>query len=196
MKKLVLFDFDGVLINSEMFYLDFWSKNLSIHNIFFSEKDLIGKNNIQFLNQFDFTAVQIENLIFEKQKAETNFFKNAIMDDSLKLLIKLLSKHLTIAIVSNNSLFNITNFLINNDCFNFFNQIVSNDSGLKPKPNPEMYLKAILLHQIKKEEALIIEDSPIGFESAKKASIDFVEFNFMNLDNSINKIYRKLNINN
>ena len=59
MKKLVLFDFDGVLINSEMFYLDFWSKNLSIHNIFFSEKDLIGKNNIQFLNQFDFTAVQI-----------------------------------------------------------------------------------------------------------------------------------------
>jgi beta-phosphoglucomutase-like phosphatase (HAD superfamily) len=59
-----------------------------------------------------------------------------------------------------------------------------------------MYLKAISLFQIKKEETLIIEDSPIGFESAKNAEIDYVEFNFMNMEASINKIYNKLNISN
>jgi HAD superfamily hydrolase (TIGR01509 family) len=194
--KLILFDFDGVIVNSEAFYLDFWSKNLSNHNIFFSEKDLIGKNNKQFLSQFDLTNLQIENLIIEKHKSEMAFFENAKMEDSLKSLIKLLSDNFKLTIVSNNSQLNITNFLNNNDCLKYFNQIVSNDSGLKPKPSPEMYLKAISLFQIKKEETLIIEDSPIGFESAKNAEIDYVEFNFMNMEASINKIYNKLNISN
>lgn len=195
-KKLILLDFDGVIVNSETFYLDFWFKNLSNHNISFSEKDLIGKNNKKFLSQFELTNLQIENLIIEKQKFENAFFENAKMEDSLKSLIKLLSGNFILAIVSNNSQLNITNFLNNNNCLNYFNQIISNDSGLKPKPSPEMYLKAISLLQIKKEETLIIEDSPIGFESAKNAEIDFVEFNFMNLEDSINKIYNKLNINN
>lgn len=194
--KLILFDFDGVIVNSEAFYLDFWSKNLSNHNIFFSKKDLIGKNNKQFLSQFELTNLQIENLIIEKHKSETAFFENAKMEDSLKSLIKLLSDNFKLTIVSNNSQMNITNFLNNNNCLNYFNQIVSNDFGLKPKPSPEMYLKAISLLQIKKEETLIIEDSPIGFESAKNAEIDFVEFDFMNLEDSICKIYNKLNINN
>lgn len=157
---------------------------------------MIGKNNKQFLSQFDLTNLQIENLIIEKHKSETAFFKNAKMEDSLKPLIKLLGDYFKLAIVSNNSQLNITNFLNNNKCLNYFNQIVSNDSGLKPKPSPEMYLKAISLLQIKKQETLIIEDSPIGFESAKNAEIDFVEFNFLNLEDTINKIYIKLNINN
>jgi HAD superfamily hydrolase (TIGR01509 family) len=194
--KLILFDFDGVIVNSEAFYLDFWLKNLSYYNIFFSEKELVGKNTKQFLSQFDLTNLQIENLIIEKHKSETAFFENAKMEDSLKSLIKLLSDNFKLTIVSNNSQLNITNFLNNNKCLNYFNQIVSNDSGLKPKPSPEMYLKAISLLQIKKQETLIIEDSPIGFESAKNAEIDFVEFNFLNLEDTINKIYIKLNINN
>ncbi len=194
--KLILFDFDGVIVNSEAFYLNFWSNHLSNHNIFFSEKDLIGKNNKQFLSQFDLTNLQIENLIIEKHKSETAFFKNAKMEDSLKPLIKLLGDNFKLAIVSNNSQLNITNFLNNNKCLQYFNRIVSYDSGLKPKPSSEMYLKAISLLQIKKEETLIIEDSPIGFESAKKSEIDFVEFNFLNLEDSICKIYNKLNINN
>jgi beta-phosphoglucomutase len=194
--KGIIFDFDGVIINSEIFYLDFWYKNLSNHEFFFPPEDLIGRTNKQFLSQFDLTSSQIKNLIIEKHKSETSFFENAIMEDSLKSLIKSLSGNFKLAIVSNNSQLNITNFLTNNNCLNYFNQIVSNDFGLKPKPSPEMYLKAISLLQIKKEETLIIEDSPIGIESAKNAKINLVEFNFMNLEDSINKIYKKLNINN
>ena len=133
--KLILFDFDGVIVNSEAFYLDFWSKTLSNYNIFFSEKDLIGKNNEQFLCQFDLTNLQIENLILEKHKSETAFFENSIMEDSLKSFIKLLSDNFILAIVSNNSQLNITNFLNKNNCLNYFNQIISNDYGLKPKRN-------------------------------------------------------------
>ena len=157
---------------------------------------MIGKNNKQFLRQFDLNNLQIENLICKKHKSELIFFENAKMEDSLKSLIKLLSDKFKLTIVSNNSQLNITNFLNNNNCLNYFNQIVSNDFGLKPKPSPEMYLKTISALQIKQEETLIIEDSPIGLESAKNAEIDFIEFNFMNLEDSIKKIYTKLNISN
>jgi beta-phosphoglucomutase len=192
--KLILFDFDGVIVNSESFYFDFWFKHLSNHNIFFSREDLIGKNNKQFLSQFDLNNSQVENLICKKHKSELTFFENAKMEDSLKSLIKLLSYKFKLVIVSNNSQLNITNFLNNNNCINYFNQIVSNDFGFKPKPSPEMYLKTISALQINQEETLIIEDSPIGLESAKNAEIDFIEFNIMNLEDSIKKIYNKLNI--
>jgi beta-phosphoglucomutase len=193
--RLILFDFDGVLVDSEAFYLDFWSKNLFNYNIFFSEKDLIGKSNRQFLSQFDLTNFQIENLIIEKHKSETAFFKDAKMEISLKSLIERLSDNFKLAVVSNNSELNITNYLNNNKCINYFNQIISYDSGLKPKPSPDMYFKAISWLQVRKQETLIIEDSPIGFESAKNAEIDFVKFNFLNLEDAINKIYIKLQIN-
>jgi len=50
-KQLLLFDFDGVLVDSEDFYCDFWYKSLLNYNFRFESSDLLGTSNRDFLNK-------------------------------------------------------------------------------------------------------------------------------------------------
>ncbi len=47
-----------------------------------------------------------------------------------------------------------------------------------------------------KIKAEIAQAHEVSLGIAKNAEIDFIEFNFMNLEDSIKKIYTKLNISN
>lgn len=190
--KHILFDFDGVLVNSEPFYFNTWKKLLANYNIYFSSLDLVGKNNIQFLSQFGFNESEIELLKKQKYSLENEFFKTAKLDHELFELIKCLSTSYKLSIVSNNSKTNISNFLNYNLCEKFFETIVSNEDNILPKPSPEGYLKALNFWGFNKENALIVEDSPIGIEAAKNAQIDFVQFDYSDIQLSINIIKYKL----
>ncbi len=190
--KLILFDFDGVLVNSEPFYFNTWKKLLANYNINFSPLDLIGKNNIQFLSQFGFNESEIKLLKKQKYLLENEFFKTAKLDHELFELIKFLSTSYKLSIVSNNSKINISSFLNYNLCESYFETIVSNEDKIAPKPSPEGFLKALNFFGFNKENAFIVEDSPIGIEAAKNAQIDFVEFDYADIYSSINIIKYKL----
>ena len=56
--------------------------------------------------------------------------------------------------------------------FNLFNAIVSVDDVINGKPHPEPYLKAIDILKCDPKYALVIENAPLGIESAKKAGLD------------------------
>ena len=190
--KLILFDFDGVLVNSEPFYFNTWKKLLANYNINFSSLDLVGKNNIQFLSQFGFNESEIESLKKQKYLLENEFFNTAKLDYELFELIKFLSTSYKLSIVSNNSKTNISNYLSNNLCVSYFEAIVSNEDKISPKPSPEGYLKALNFFGFNKENALIVEDSQIGIEAAENALIDFVQFDYSDIQSSINIIKNKL----
>ena len=51
----------------------------------------------------------------------------------------------------------------------FFNIVVTNNTMVKPKPNPEPYSFAIFKLKLKKENCLILEDSPVGILSAQRS---------------------------
>ncbi len=191
--KLLLFDFDGVLVNSEPFYFWTWKKLLADYDINFNSTDLAGKNNVQFLTQFGLNQVEINLLKKKKQLIENEYFKETKIDKEIHELILNLYTNYKLSIVSNNSKTNICNFLKHNLCEIFFENIVSNEDKIEPKPSPEGYLKALNFWGFSKENAIIIEDSPIGIEAAKNAAIDFVEFNYANIYSSINIIKSKIN---
>ncbi len=190
--KLILFDFDGVLVNSEPFYFNTWKKLLANYNINFSSLDLVSKNNIQFLSQFGFNESEIESLKKQKYLLENEFFNTAKLDYELFELIKFLSTSYKLSIVSNNSKTNISNYLSNNLCVSYFETIISNEDKISPKPSPEGYLKALNFFEFNKENALIVEDSQIGIEAAENAQIDFVQFDYSDIQSSINIIKNKL----
>ena len=191
-KSALLFDFDGVLVNSEPFYCQLWIGLLKAFDKDFNKYQLRGKSNAQFLNQFNLTQRQYDYLLAWKYRLELEFFENSLIEPTmLKFLIDLKSRH-KLCIVSNNKLINIEAFLKSNKCIDLFDFIISEEFGLAPKPSPDAYLKAQELFEIEKNQAMIIEDSKIGLEAAENAKIDYIKFSQNNLEKSIETIKNAL----
>jgi beta-phosphoglucomutase len=195
LKEILLFDFDGVLIDSEGFYNNLWKSLLKDYKIGFDEKCLIGKTNQQFLVQFDLDVHQIANLIEIKTKIETNYFRKEKMNPLISLLIAQLSSKYKMGIVSNNNFANIKGFLSNNKCSDYFDYLVTSESGVPAKPAPDSYLNAISFFKCNKEQVLVLEDSPIGMKAAENAGLDRVLFTHHALKQSIQKLEIALNSN-
>lgn len=61
------------------------------------------------------------------------------------------------------------------DLYSIFNGgILTKESVTHKKPNPEVYLKAVELHNSRKEDCIVIEDSLSGVQAAKGAGIDTI----------------------
>jgi beta-phosphoglucomutase len=187
-KQLLLFDFDGVLIESESFYEELWIKLLEIHKIKFTNEELTGKSNSQFLNQFNFNDIQKEQLLELKTRAEIEYFRAQAMNPQILKWLRNLKSQYKIGIVSNNKWANIQAFLSANNCSYYFEKIISEESGLKSKPAPDSYLAAIDFFKMKKNQVLIIEDSPVGFRAAENAGVDYIAFNYQTIQQSIQSI--------
>jgi beta-phosphoglucomutase len=191
-KNVVLFDFDGVLADSESFYSTIWETILGDIGLFFNEESLKGRNNTQFLAQFELDEIKKKQLLRKKKQAEKKFFENLKIEKKIIELVNTLSKKVRTAIVSNNSEVNIISFLKNNNCHDCFEIIVSEELNLEPKPSPEPYLYALKLLNVQKENCLIVEDSDIGLLAALNAGIESVFYDSNNRENSLQNILTKI----
>ncbi len=190
----ILFDFDGVLINSENLYYNIWEELLRPFDIKFKRDDLTGRTDEQFLNQFD-----IKNkvdIILRKNELSLEMIPNISIHLKVKnLILELQMKNIKLAIVSNNSSLIIEKYLKKNGILDYFlNNIFSKDlyCDANPKPSGDLYLKAINHFGFETSNLIAIEDSQIGFNSCKAAKLDFIEFNYLNVDKSISNIEERL----
>jgi HAD superfamily hydrolase (TIGR01509 family) len=117
--------------------------------------------------------------------AEIEFFKNKLMHPKFLTVLGNLNNHKKLGIVSNNKQIYIDAFLSYNNCGHYFEKIICEECGLPAKPSPDRYLAAMDFFNVKKDEILIIEDSPIGFDAAKNAGMDYVKFDYQSLDQSL-----------
>jgi HAD superfamily hydrolase (TIGR01509 family) len=59
--------------------------------------------------------------------------------------------------------------------FDFFDVVVGNDEITNPKPDPEIYLHAFKVLNVKPEECVIVEDAPPGIKSARASGANVYE---------------------
>jgi putative hydrolase of the HAD superfamily len=190
----ILFDFDGVLIDSENLYFNIWQDLLRPFEIQFTRNDLIGRTGEQFLNQFD-----IKNkvdIILRKNELSLEMIPNIFIDSRVKnLIIELHKRNIRLAIVSNNSSLIIEKYLSKNGILNYFlNNIFSKDLYIdtNPKPSGDLYLKALNHWGFETSNLIAVEDSQIGFNSCNAANLEYVEFNYLDVDKSINNLKERL----
>ena len=62
-----------------------------------------------------------------------------------------------------------TLMLKNTGIYDFFDLFISNQDVPQPKPSPSGYVQAMDHFNVEKENTLIIEDSPKGFEAAYRS---------------------------
>lgn len=166
----VLFDMDGVLIDSELPAFKAWSKCLLPHDLMPLWSSCLGvtveDEYQQFKQRLNWTNLQYRQFcaIVAKYMPENLPFKSGALE-----LVKSLKQTCKVAVVSSSPRQKINQRL--KGYLGLFDCIVSGDNLTHGKPDPEIYQVALEQLQAKPEECWVLEDSPSGIKSARQAGI-------------------------
>ena len=179
----VIFDMDGVLVDSNPFHLRKWAAFLREHRIPFDEEKLaeivLGPpNEVIFQRYFggQITPKRMQELS-EDVEAE---FRRAIAPHArpcpgVRRLIEACRAHsIPMAVascaISKNVEFLVTAFELRP----YFQAILSRNEISHAKPDPEIYLKTAAQLGIEPAACVVFEDSFVGIEAAKRAGMKCV----------------------
>ena len=197
-KKLIIFDLDGVLIdslNNMKIALKNTEKKMAIKLNFSKYKKFIGlpfemimknmgiKNNINLIKK---------NYIYFSDKELSSI---SIKKNELKKLQKLKKKY-NLAVYTSKDRYRTKKIL---NKYNLFKCIVTSDDVLKGKPNPEGLVKILKKTSTKKQDCAYIGDTLFDYKTAKNAKIKYIHASWgynkkINKVRSIIKIKNFLNI--
>ena len=180
MIKNIIFDFDGVLVDSEILAAKAFSQYLSSNGFEFSEiefENFAGKKTIEVIdilsNRFNFQDK--EKFYNDVMKLTYNIYKNELTPVyGILEYLKKCDKNLFIG--SNSVKQRIIDGLKKVSLNKYFNEskIYSFDMVEKPKPFPDIYLKVIKENLLNKKESIIIEDSVVGVKAGVAAEIKVI----------------------
>ena len=193
MLRAVIFDMDGVIVNSEPLHHKAYKK-------MFAEFKLNVSNNLyeSFTGQSTFSICKQlcemfklnddpNSLVLSKRKHFKIIFDNdssfQMIDGALELIKNYFNNNLTLVLASSASMTNIDRIFKKFDLNKFFKAKISGANLKESKPNPEIFIKAAKMTGFKKEECIVIEDSTNGIIAAKSAGIYCVGYNSYNSKN-------------
>jgi len=192
MLRAVIFDFDGVITDSEILHLRAFNEVLAQYDIEiteevyykeylgFTDRDCFG--SVAGKNKLGLDSEQIENLIRQKNEIFEKLAATeaAIFEGVPEFLQMLTDNEIRRAICSGALLVDIAPILEKSQLGPFFEVIVSAEQIEKGKPNPEGFLLALTRlnegsqNSIAANECVVIEDSHWGLEAAIAAGMHTV----------------------
>ena len=179
--KCVIFDMDGVIIDSEEIHKKAYYETFNSLGVDVSEelyKTMTGSSTInafqKLVNHFNLDDIP-EELVLQKRKCYVNYFENdptLSLVNGVKELIQFLYKqNLTLVLASSSAMVNINRVFSRFDLNEYFTAKISGADLIASKPHPEIFEKAAILGGVSKEQCIVIEDSDNGIEAANKAGI-------------------------
>ncbi|WP_438973336.1 HAD family hydrolase [Polaribacter sp.] len=179
--KCVLFDMDGVIIDSEEIHKKAYYETFNSIGVQVSEelyKTLTGSSTInafqKLVAHFNL-SLNPEKLVLDKRKRYVDFFKNdpnLHLVDGVKEFIKhLYANKINLVLASSSAMVNIDRVLNRFELQDFFLAKISGADLKASKPHPEIFEKAAILGKTPKENCIVIEDSDNGIQAANAAGI-------------------------
>ena len=176
--RCVLFDFDGVIADTEESNVKYLGKALAVFGVVITPEEqaqLVGMNDPRILEKMLRRArppVTLEQLLEERQRQGNTYEDDPDLAPTpgvIKFLHRLRAAGKGIALVSSTSARLILAALNRLGLTGFFDVIICGDMVSEKKPSPECYRKAMALLRARPEECVIVEDSPVGIRAGKAA---------------------------
>ncbi|SHJ20647.1 HAD family hydrolase [Aquimarina spongiae] len=179
--KGVIFDFNGTLVFDTHLHNQAWDFFLTKHSQKLSETEknrkIHGKNNVEILSELfqnELTADEVAGLSKDKE----NIYQSLFLKEKLGLapgaedFIKfLLLNEISDTIATASDLYNLEFYFHHLRLERYFekSKVVFSEGTIKSKPNPEIFLKAMDILKINKDQTLIFEDSIAGIVAAENS---------------------------
>lgn len=194
--KAVLFDMDGVLFNSMPYHADAWHKVMKRHGLHLSREEAYmhegrtGASTINIVYQRQFgkeaPAEMIESIYAEKSTEFNTHPEPERMPGALEVLQKVQAAGLIPVLVTGSGQHSLLDRLTHNFPGMFQRERMVTAYDVKyGKPHPEPYLMGLEKAGVKANEAIVIENAPIGVQAGAAAGIFTVAVNTGPLDGQV-----------
>ena len=183
MIKAVIFDMDGLMIDSERVTFEGYQHVLAKENLTMSEekyKTLIGKpvKAVHHLFKEDYgPQYDVDQIIKDVHAYIAKRFETegVPLKPGLVELLKYLKENNYKTIIATSSHRNRVDLIVKQAQIDqYFDDSICGDEVTKGKPNPEVFLKACQKLQVSPQDALVLEDSESGINAAYNAEIKVI----------------------
>lgn len=194
--KAVLFDMDGVLYNSMPFHARAWKEIADKHRFKCTAEDFYlfegrtGEETINELCKLSFgreaTEEEKQSIYNEKAELFNEYNDGAIMTGILNVLEKVKARGLQTLVVTGSGQHSLFEKLTQ-DFKGYFERekMVTAYDVTYGKPHPEPYLMGLQKAGVKANEAIVVENAPMGVEAAVAAGIFTIAVNTGPLPDSV-----------
>ncbi|MEN8116122.1 MAG: HAD family phosphatase [Bacteroidota bacterium] len=182
----IIFDMDGVLVDSEPFYVEVEQQNFRKLGLNVTHKEHITyqgtATDVMWYRVKDKHGLSqsVEELVKMTNSIVTPYFQNLELIESMpgvsELIRFLANKNIPIAVASSSTPEVIEIILNKTGLKKYFSIVVDSQMAGSSKPEPDIFLLAAKKLGIAPEKCLVIEDSTNGIKAAKQAGMSCVAY--------------------
>lgn len=177
MIKLIIFDLDGVLVDACEWHRialnealnDVCSYEISLEDHYSTFNGIPTKKKLEILhNNGTIKKNDIASVYEKKQQKTIEVIKREckVREEKIEMLKFLKKRGLKLVCYTNSIRETGSLMLKKTGIYDLFDSFYSNQDVPEPKPSPTGYIQIMNDFNIEKENTLIVEDSPKGFEAA------------------------------
>ncbi|MGE5308089.1 MAG: HAD family hydrolase [Deltaproteobacteria bacterium] len=178
-KTAVLFDMDGVIVDSMPYHFISWYEALRpvgvrVNCIFVYNKE--GERWEKTLRELlsrkhrRLSPALVNKVFREKQRIFRKYFKRFIFPGVTELLASLRREGYKIGLVTSTPLAEVR-LILPRKIFDAFDAVVTGDMVSRGKPFPDPYLKAARMLGCEPRDCAVVENANLGIRSAKNAGM-------------------------
>lgn len=179
MIRAVLFDYDGVLVDSMPYHVAAWMEVMARYDVAISPEEIYleegGRTEDIAAELFrrrdrDFSTELLQEIVNAKRDQYLANNQTKLVDGALELLEHLKKDGYRLGLVTGSIRAQVDSTLAE-DVRNYFDCVVASEDVEHGKPNPEPFLKAAQRLGVAAEECLVIENAPLGVYAARAAGM-------------------------
>jgi HAD superfamily hydrolase (TIGR01509 family) len=177
-KKYILFDHDGVLVDTELWYFKAAERALADIGLTLDKERYLREMTQGHGTWAQARAAGVDERVISRQREVRNRYyqeylrTEAIEIDGVVDALAELSKYVRMAIVTTAKRADFEIIHENRQIRQFMDFVLVREDYDLAKPHPEPYLTGLTRFRAAREETLVVEDSARGLKSAVAAGID------------------------
>ena len=177
--KSIIFDMDGVITDTMPYHYQAWHKIFKREGVAMSYLDVYqreGQTGISSVREIfnvhgkTISIKKAKEILIEKEDLFKKIFKPKFIKGARGFLQKRYKENFVLALATGTARHEL-NKILPKELKDLFSVIITGSDVKKGKPHPEPYKKVLRALKIKSSDAVVIENAPLGIESAMDLKI-------------------------
>lgn len=182
--KAIIFDMDGVIIDSEPVHFQLEKEMLEELGGTMTKEEYVNSVGITDYDTWNIHKEKfnlkpsVEELIeMKKERFIENIHRINLVDNFQSFILDLYDKGYIMGLASSNNKKAVDSIIKNFNLDKYLEFVISGEEVVNGKPDPEIFLTAAKKMNVKPNECLVIEDAANGVAAAKAAGMKCIGLN-------------------